>query len=155
VAPHALFAWQFRWCAHHLRLLLPRRLVLPPQLRAASRFAPFSPTRSAPTLQHARCASRGHIALAKETDQAPYCPDCWGESLAWASGAELADLKQWEAFIQERRLHHNGGYGDEPTVCCDWCNTLLEAADTSYNRYNGKPICGRCKGIENEVIFRE
>jgi hypothetical protein len=93
-----------------------------------------------------------HIALAKETGQAPYCPDCWGESLVWASGAELADLKQWHAYIQERRMHYNGGFGDEETVCCDMCNKRIEAADTVYSAFNGKPLCGRCKQAEEAML---
>jgi formylmethanofuran dehydrogenase subunit E len=67
-------------------------------------------------------------------------------------GAELADLKQWNAYIQERRMHYNGSYGDEPTARCDFCNTLLEAADAAYSAYNGKPLCGRCKQAEETVI---
>jgi formylmethanofuran dehydrogenase subunit E len=105
--------------------------------------------------QELRCQDCGapvsaeHLALAKETDQAPYCPDCWGENLVMASGAALADLKQWEAFIQERRMHYNGGYGDEPTVICDDCGIRIEEADAAYSLYNGRPICGRCAALQH------
>ena len=88
-----------------------------------------------------------HMALAKETGQAPYCPDCWGENLVIVTGAELADLKQWHTYIEERRAHY-APFGEEPTVRCDFCNKLLEAADAAYSAYNGKPLCGRCKDIE-------
>lgn len=50
------------------------------------------------------------------------------------SGAELADLKQWHAYRQERRMYYNGGYGDEATVCCDMCSKRIEAADAAYSR---------------------
>lgn len=92
-----------------------------------------------------------HIALATETGQAPYCPDCWSESVVWAEGVELAALSQWAAYIQERRLHYNGGFGDEPTVICDGCSKRIEAADAGNSLFNGKPICGRCAGLESEA----
>jgi formylmethanofuran dehydrogenase subunit E len=107
----------------------------------------------APTTRERRCTDCGalvsdeHIALAKETGQEPYCPDCWGESLVWAEGKELEDLKQWEASINERRAHY-APFGEEPTVRCDFCNKLLEAADAASSAYNGKPLCGRCKDLE-------
>jgi phage FluMu protein Com len=108
--------------------------------------------------QERRCTDCGalvsdeHIALAAETDQAPYCPDCWGESLVLASGAELADLQQWHAYIEERRMHY-APYGEEPTVRCDFCNKLIEAADAAYSAYNGKPLCGRCKRLEEDTLY--
>jgi NAD-dependent SIR2 family protein deacetylase len=85
----------------------------------------------APVTRERRCIDCGalvsdeHIALAKETGQAPYCPDCWSESLVEAESAELADLKQWHAYIEERRAHY-APFGEEPTVRCDFCNKLLE-----------------------------
>lgn len=112
-----------------------------------------------PDSQERRCTDCGapvsdeHIALAAETGQAPYCPDCWGESLVWASGAELADLKQWAAYIEERRAHYHP-FGEEETVRCDFCNKLLEAADAAYSAFNGKPLCGRCKQNEETMIYR-
>ncbi len=108
--------------------------------------------------QERRCTDCGalvsdeHIALAAETGQAPYCPDCWGESLVLASGAELADLKQWNAYIEERRAHYHP-FGEEETVRCDFCNKLLERADAAYSAYNGKPLCGRCKDQEEGLIY--
>lgn len=107
--------------------------------------------------QERRCTDCGalvsdeHIALAAETGQAPYCPDCWGESLVFASGAELADLKDWHAYIEERRAHYHP-FGEEETVRCDFCNTLLERADAAYSALNGKPLCGRCKWAEDALV---
>ena len=91
-----------------------------------------------------------HIALARETGQAPYCPDCWSESVVWAEGAELADLRQWAAYIEERRLRYRP-FGDEPTVHCAGCGTLIEEVDAAHSIYNGKPLCGRCAGLESEA----
>lgn len=54
-----------------------------------------------------------------------------------------------QRYIEERRRHYRP-FGDEPTVHCDWCGTLLEAADAVYSIYNGKPICGRCKDLEED-----
>jgi formylmethanofuran dehydrogenase subunit E len=88
-----------------------------------------------------------HIALARETSQAPFCPECWSDSVVWVEGAELADLRQWAAYIEERRRHYRP-FGDEPMVHCDRCGILLEEADAAYSASTGKPLCGRCKDIE-------
>ncbi len=87
-----------------------------------------------------------HLALAKETGQAPYCPDCWSENLIEAEGAALADLKQWEAYINERRAHYHP-WGEEPTDVCDECGQRWLRADMGYSPYNGRPICPRCDNI--------
>jgi predicted amidophosphoribosyltransferase len=62
-----------------------------------------------------RCTDCG----AQVERSAAFCPDCWGDSLVWAAGDELADLKQWAAYLQERRMRYNGSSGDEPGVHCD------------------------------------
>jgi hypothetical protein len=41
-----------------------------------------------------------------------FCPDCWGTSLVWAEGDELAHLQRWAAYIQERRMRYNDSWGD-------------------------------------------
>ena len=90
-----------------------------------------------------------HIALAAETGQAPYCVECWGEDIVTVSGAALDDLKQWAAYVDSQRPP----YGEEPTVRCDFCNKLLEAADAAHSIYNGQPLCGGCKDQEEALIY--
>lgn len=108
----------------------------------------------APATRERRCTDCGtlvsdeHIALAKETGQEPYCPDCWGESLVWAEGKVLEDLKQWEAYINERRAHYHP-WGEEPTAICDECGQSWQRTDMGHSIYNGKPICPRCESIQH------
>lgn len=81
-----------------------------------------------------------HIALARETGQAPFCFDCWGEDIITASGAQLADLQQWEAYVNEQRP----AWGEEQTYACTQCGARTpEALDTFAYGW----LCGRCHSI--------
>lgn len=78
-----------------------------------------------------------HLALAQETGQAPFCPDCWGEDIVLVSGPALADLKQWEAYVDSMRPR----WGEEQCYTCTQCGERSpEAIDTMAYGW----LCGRC-----------
>lgn len=97
-------------------------------------------------VQERRCNDCGaqvtdeHLTLAQETAQAPFCFECWGENIVTVSGAALADLVEWEAYVDSQRP----AWGEEQCYTCTQCGTRTpEVTDTCAYGW----LCDRCMGI--------
>lgn len=96
-----------------------------------------------PEVQERRCddcgaqVTDGHVAIARESGQAPFCFECWGENLVLASGERLADLKQWEAYVDSQRPP----WGEEQTYTCTQCG---ERSPNCIDTLAYGWLCGRC-----------
>lgn len=84
-----------------------------------------------------RCLSCG---LQVEADVA-CCPDCGSEDLLLVSGQALAALIARQQYVQARR----NSSGVASMVRCAFCHRQIEVDKAYHSRYDGKPVCWKCK----------
>jgi hypothetical protein len=89
-----------------------------------------------------RCMSCG---LQVEVDAAS-CTDCGGEDLLIVRGQALAALIARHQYVQAVR----NALDVASMVRCAFCHKQIEVTRASHSRYDGKPVCWRCKEREKE-----
>jgi hypothetical protein len=84
-------------------------------------------------VQERRCDECG-VAVGTADE---FCPDCWGENLVLVSGPALADLQQWEAYVNSQRP----AWGEEQCYTCTQCG---ERSPDAIDTFAYGWLCGRC-----------